>query len=268
MLNTASWNTSKHCYKSRQNILLTVLFPSLWSRWYLMADITANRLPSSGRKFCPMGQISTKYDCNKNVYSVVLHHRSTPTSFIYIQFYDMIKHNARHQCAVQNGLKSYSICESYILFGMFVYRLPWQHPDMTAFKWSITSFRFCFAFSPLRSSRRKVSSKKQSKITSITSLTTNEFGWFLIFVWISYTIEWHTHSQATDKHLSCEHYICITHQYYGFCENIYDLKLDVISNVMSQTDELYANDILCWKQHWSPVNSTEMSKWHISHIYM
>lgn len=45
--------------------------------------------------------------------------------------------------------------------------LPWQHPEIMAFRWSITSFRVRFALRPLRSRRKKVSSKKQSKITSI-----------------------------------------------------------------------------------------------------
>lgn len=46
-------------------------------------------------------------------------------------------------------------------------RSPFDEPKITAVKWSITSFRLFLAFSPLRSSLRNVSSKKQSKITSI-----------------------------------------------------------------------------------------------------
>lgn len=37
----------------KYEIKLTSLFPLLWVWWYFMADKTANRLDSSGRRFCP-----------------------------------------------------------------------------------------------------------------------------------------------------------------------------------------------------------------------
>lgn len=60
---------------------------------------------------------------------------------------------------------------------------PFEEPKITALKWSITSFRLFLAFSPLRSSLRNVSSKKQSKITSI-------WLWLECSLWSTETNKW------------------------------------------------------------------------------
>lgn len=118
-------------------------------------------------------------------------------SFVFWKVSFVAHWNIRQTVRIMAAISQFS-CHKQPLFrinSIHLMDVPFDVPKIIAFKWSITSRRFFLAFKPLRSRRANVSSKKQSKITSIFTFDLIYFNW----VWTTTTTTECTHITNTIK---------------------------------------------------------------------
>lgn len=149
----------------------TWLFPVFFCLWYSMAASTANLPASSGFKSWPIHSYS--WSCGKMRRNFENVARNNEWSSVEMGPSEACQSRWGGEqkklpklCDNHRDCMCVCVCVCLTSANVRVY-LPWQQPEIIVLRWSITSFRFCLAISPLRSKRANVSSKKHSKSTSI-----------------------------------------------------------------------------------------------------